>query len=91
MARKFYNKLFKEFALADLSKYREGKVGLRWRTEAEVEMGKGHLSCGGLHCTRPAETSSSVSSEDSSLHSYEVLTHMSSQGYCQLVLTVLFV
>ena len=64
MARKFYNKLFKEFALADLTRYREGRVGLRWRSEAEVESGKGQHSCGGLRCPSVDPTGG--------LHSYEV-------------------
>src|SRR5262245_27924048 len=34
MALKYYQKLFKEYAIADLSRYKEGKAGLRWRTEA---------------------------------------------------------
>jgi protein FRA10AC1 len=32
--------LFKEYVLADMSRYEEGKVGLRWRTEKEVIEGK---------------------------------------------------
>ena len=36
-----YDKLFKEFAIADLSRYKEKKIGLRWRTEREVVCGKG--------------------------------------------------
>jgi protein FRA10AC1 len=51
-ARRFYDLLHKEFALADLSRYKEGRVGLRWRTEAEVLAGTGHFSCGALKCPR---------------------------------------
>ncbi|CAM9306421.1 unnamed protein product, partial [Phaeothamnion confervicola] len=40
MALKYYRRLYKEYALADLSRYTEGKVGLRWRTESEVIAGK---------------------------------------------------
>jgi Folate-sensitive fragile site protein Fra10Ac1 len=40
MAAKYYEKLFKEYALADVSRYREGKIGMRWRTEAEVVAGR---------------------------------------------------
>jgi protein FRA10AC1 len=61
MARKYYNKLFKEYALANLSRFKEGKVGLRWRTEKEVVSGKGQFMCGNLEC-----------SEINDLHSYEV-------------------
>lgn len=52
LARRYYEKLYKEFALADLSRYREGKVGLRWRTEAEVVTGKGQLSCANKRCDK---------------------------------------
>jgi protein FRA10AC1 len=55
MARKYYNKLYKEFALADLSLFEEGKIGLRWRTEQEVVIGKGQFSCGSLTCTETRE------------------------------------
>ena len=45
MAIKYYRRLFKEYALADLSRYREGKIGLRWRAEREVVSGKGQFEC----------------------------------------------
>ncbi|CAM9270296.1 unnamed protein product [Choristocarpus tenellus] len=61
MASKYYKLLFKEYALADLSRYREGKVGLRWRTEDEVVSGKGQFECGGIKCNAR-----------SNLHSYEI-------------------
>jgi protein FRA10AC1 len=51
MARKYYNTLFKEYALCDLSKYKEGKIGLRWRVEQEVVQGKGQYSCGSITCS----------------------------------------
>ena len=50
MAYKYYQKLFKEYCIADLSRYREGKVGLRWRTQAEVVSGKGQFICGNKAC-----------------------------------------
>jgi hypothetical protein len=40
MALHYYQKLWKEYCLADFSQYRDGRVGLRWRTEAEVKSGK---------------------------------------------------
>ncbi|POM68172.1 Hypothetical protein PHPALM_15700 [Phytophthora palmivora] len=46
MSVRYYRQLFREYALADLSRYKEGKVGLRWRTEMEVIAGKGQFSCG---------------------------------------------
>lgn len=40
------SKLFKEYAIADLTRYKEGRVGLRWRTQREVVSGRGQFSCG---------------------------------------------
>ena len=50
LAARYYNKLLKEYALCDLSRYREGKIGLRWRTEQELLVGKGQFACAALHC-----------------------------------------
>ena len=61
MARKYYSLLYKEFAIADLSRFTEGKVGLRWRMEKEVIGGKGQFSCGATNCDSCDE-----------LHSYEL-------------------
>lgn len=36
MARKYYDKLFKEYCLTEMSGYKKGRIGLRWRTEKEV-------------------------------------------------------
>ena len=41
LAKRYYEKLFKEYCLADLSRYRENMLALRWRTEQEVLEGKG--------------------------------------------------
>ncbi|OWZ05840.1 hypothetical protein PHMEG_00021996, partial [Phytophthora megakarya] len=62
MSVRYYRQLFREYALADLSRYKEGKVGLRWRTEMEVVAGKGQFSCGNKRCD-----------ERTGLHSYELL------------------
>lgn len=61
MARKYYTKLFKEYAIVDLQLYKSGRVGMRWRIEREVITGKGQFVCGSKHCQ-------SVTN----LHSYEV-------------------
>ncbi|XP_061665544.1 protein FRA10AC1 isoform X2 [Syngnathoides biaculeatus] len=45
LAKKYYDKLFKEYCIADLSRYKENKFGFRWRTEGEVVSGKGRLHC----------------------------------------------
>ena len=42
--------LYREYALADLSAYTTGRLGLRWRTSDEVLKGKGLHICGGLKC-----------------------------------------
>lgn len=41
LAKKYYDKLFKEYCIADLSRYKENKIALRWRIESEVVSGKG--------------------------------------------------
>ncbi|KAF8822314.1 putative Protein FRA10AC1-like protein [Cardiosporidium cionae] len=51
MARRYYDKLYKEYVISDLSHYKSGKVGFRWRTEAEVIQGRGQFWCGNKGCT----------------------------------------
>jgi protein FRA10AC1 len=50
LAKKYYDKLFKEYCLAELKYYREGRVAMRWRTEQEVVTGKGQFICGSMRC-----------------------------------------
>lgn len=50
LARKYYDQLFKEYCICDLSRYKENKIAMRWRTEAEVVSGKGQFVCGSKHC-----------------------------------------
>ncbi|KAJ0060455.1 hypothetical protein NL108_011900 [Boleophthalmus pectinirostris] len=50
LAKKYYDKLFKEYCIADLSRYKENKFGFRWRTENEVISGKGQFQCGHKRC-----------------------------------------
>ena len=54
MARQYDSHLFKEFALADMTHHKTGKVGLRWRTGAEVVSGKGESECANLDCAEEA-------------------------------------
>ncbi|GJQ81659.1 hypothetical protein Trydic_g8537 [Trypoxylus dichotomus] len=49
-ARKYYDKLFKEYCIGDLSRYKENKIALRWRIEKEVISGKGQFICGNKAC-----------------------------------------
>lgn len=50
MAKKYYDKLFKEYCICDLTYYKYNKVALRWRTEKEVVVGKGQFECGNKKC-----------------------------------------
>uniref|UniRef100_A0A6Q2XFI7 FRA10A associated CGG repeat 1 n=1 Tax=Esox lucius TaxID=8010 RepID=A0A6Q2XFI7_ESOLU len=50
LAKKYYDKLFKEYCIADLSRYKENKFGFRWRIEKEVVSGKGQFVCGNKRC-----------------------------------------
>lgn len=52
--------LFKEYALADMSRYKEGKIGLRWRTEREVIAGKVRHSAQGVIEARTIEFMNAV-------------------------------
>jgi protein FRA10AC1 len=61
LAIKYYSRLFREFAIADLSRYKESQVGFRWRLEREVLEGKGQFICGSKGCNTAL-----------SLESYEV-------------------
>ncbi|KAJ2951062.1 hypothetical protein O0L34_g5441 [Tuta absoluta] len=51
LARKYYDKLFKEYCICDLTRYKENKVALRWRIEKEVVLGRGQFQCGNKHCS----------------------------------------
>jgi protein FRA10AC1 len=62
IAKKYYDKLFKEYCLGDFSRYKEGKIGLRWRTQKELFEGKGQFVCGNKACN-----------QQSGLRSFEVL------------------
>lgn len=50
LAKKYYDKLFKEYCITDLSRFKENKIAMRWRTEKEVIDGKGQFLCGSIHC-----------------------------------------
>lgn len=69
LAKKYYDNLFKEFTICDLSRYKENKVAMRWRTEAEVMEGKGQFVCGDKSC-----------SVDSDLRTWEVNFKYEEQG-----------
>ncbi|XP_077497368.1 protein FRA10AC1 homolog [Amblyomma americanum] len=50
LAKRYYDKLFKEYCICDLTFYKANKIAMRWRTEQEVISGKGQFSCGDRHC-----------------------------------------
>jgi len=50
MARRYESHLYREFVLADLTRYKTAQIGLRWRTKDEVTSGKGFDTCGNKHC-----------------------------------------
>ena len=52
MAKKYFDKLYKEYCVGYLNGYREGKVGMRWRTKQEVLRGKGQFICGHSPCDK---------------------------------------
>ena len=63
LAHAYYDSLFKEYCLADMSRIPRHRtadedpdvfmqLGLRWRTEAEVRSGKGERVCGNVSCSR---------------------------------------
>ncbi|CAG8641757.1 46320_t:CDS:2 [Gigaspora margarita] len=58
LAKKYYDKLFKEYCIAELKYYKEGKIALRWRTEKEVIIGKGQLTCASTRCSEKVELKS---------------------------------
>ena len=58
LARRYYDRLFKEYVICDLSGYRDGRVGFRWRTKAEVLQGRGQFCCGHKHCSSQDELKS---------------------------------
>ncbi|CAG8693546.1 2517_t:CDS:2, partial [Racocetra fulgida] len=58
LAKKYYDKLFKEYCIAELKYYKEGKIALRWRTEKEVIIGKGQLTCASTRCSEKVDLKS---------------------------------
>lgn len=50
MVINYHQHLYKTYVIADLSRYKESQIGLRWRMKAEVDEEKGVESCGNKHC-----------------------------------------
>jgi protein FRA10AC1 len=68
MVKHYHSHLYKEYVLADLT--RPGQVGLRWRTEQEVQSGRGNATCGNKHCHARLEKKDPQSSSSSLLANY---------------------
>ncbi|KAK3925078.1 Protein FRA10AC1-like protein [Frankliniella fusca] len=51
LAKKYHDKLFKEYCICDLTMYKANKVAMRWRTEPELISGRGQFTCGEKHCS----------------------------------------
>ncbi|KAA8898921.1 folate-sensitive fragile site protein Fra10Ac1-domain-containing protein, partial [Sphaerosporella brunnea] len=60
LAETYDKKLYKEFVLMSLSRWREGMVAMRWRTEEEVKSGKGERVCAELECGKEKEAETEV-------------------------------
>ena len=56
LAKRYYDKLFREYGICDLSLYEQGKLAVRWQTEKEVVSGKGQFSCAEKRCGYGTET-----------------------------------
>merc|ERR1712243_117984 len=50
LAKKYWDKLFHEYCITDLSLYKANKVAMRFQTELEVKSGKGQFICGAKKC-----------------------------------------
>ena len=50
MVHRYHDHLYKDYVLADLTRASHKQIGLRWRTQKEVQAGKGSESCGNKHC-----------------------------------------
>lgn len=62
LAKKYYDSLYREFALCNLKHYKSGNFALRWRTENEVLGGTGETTCANMRCEyhRPHSASNSL-------------------------------
>ncbi|GJQ14937.1 hypothetical protein GpartN1_g6728.t1 [Galdieria partita] len=55
LARRHYERLYKDYAIADLSRWRQGFLGLRWLNQTEVLQGKGYSYCAATDCNGASE------------------------------------
>ncbi|KAG2062473.1 hypothetical protein BDR04DRAFT_1040325, partial [Suillus decipiens] len=57
LAQKYYDSLYREFAICDLKHYKSGNFSLRWRTETEVLSGTGETTCANARCPEHSASS----------------------------------
>jgi len=50
LAKKYWQKLYHEYCITDLTFYRDNKIAMRFQTETEVKSGKGQFICGAKKC-----------------------------------------
>lgn len=50
LAKKYYDRLFREYVICELAGYKKGQIGFRWRTEHELYAGKGQFRCAQKRC-----------------------------------------
>lgn len=55
LAKKYYDKLFREYCICDLSRYKENKIANRFRIEKEIVLGKGQFVCAEKSCKVEAD------------------------------------
>ncbi|CZT62748.1 hypothetical protein PFMG_02361 [Plasmodium falciparum IGH-CR14] len=68
LLQNYYKSICNKYVICDLSKYKETKIGLRWRTEEEIIKGKGHVICSSKKCN------------NTDLNTYEFLFQYIEQG-----------
>ncbi|CAD2109744.1 conserved protein, unknown function [Plasmodium vinckei] len=68
LLQNYYSSICNKYVICDLSKYKEGKIGLRWRTEEEIVKGKGHIICSSKKC------------DNTDLNTYEFLFQYVEEG-----------
>ncbi|RPB00969.1 hypothetical protein L873DRAFT_719876 [Choiromyces venosus 120613-1] len=72
IAKSYYDKLFKEFAMVELARWRDKQIAMRWRTKQEVLDGKGQFSCANLSCRNRRSTLDENPDEEGGLRSFEL-------------------
>ncbi|KAG0131049.1 folate-sensitive fragile site protein Fra10Ac1-domain-containing protein [Tuber indicum] len=80
IAKSYYDKLFKEFAMVELARWREKQIAMRWRTKQEVLDGKGQFSCANLSCRNHRSTLDENPDEEGGLRSVELNFEYAERG-----------